>query len=366
MRYSDEFRNERLVKKAAGRIRQSAPPGIFKIMEVCGTHTQSFFRFGLDQLLPANLEFIAGPGCPVCVSPQDYIDRAIAYTHCPETCVLTFGDMLRVPGTLSSLDNERSKGHPVHVVYSPLDALTFAIRHPSVKVVFLAVGFETTACTIAQTVLLAERQKLKNLFFFSSLKTIPAAMRMLLADAALGISAFLCPGHVSAIIGTKPYEFIPQRFGIGCCVAGFEPLDILEGIYLLVRQIVDSKPKVENQYARVVTRNGNASAQACIRRVFVPRDALWRGLGVIPASGLALRPKFEQFDAAHALPVRLKKHKPDARQKLCRCGEVIKGLIRPDECALFRKSCTPVNPWGPCMVSSEGACNAYYTYRHRR
>ena len=364
MKYIDEFRQASLVKKVAGRIKDIAPGRRVKIMEVCGTHTQSFFRFGLDKLLPPSLEFIAGPGCPVCVCAQDYIDRAIAYAQAPGTCVLTFGDMLRVPGTVSSLEAQRASGARVLVVYSALDALSYAAGHPEENIIFLAVGFETTACTIAQTVLLAREEKIKNLFFLSSLKTMPAAMKALLEDPRLGISAFLCPGHVSAIIGTKPYEFIPRRYHIGCCVAGFEPLDILEGIYLLLLQMARRKPVVDNQYRRVVKAGGNVRAQETLRAVFSAGSARWRGLGIIPGSGLALKGRFGRFDAEKALPLKFRKYAPGRKQKLCRCPDVIKGRIRPDECRLFGKTCSPQDPYGPCMVSSEGACNAYYKY-HR-
>jgi hydrogenase expression/formation protein HypD len=365
MKYIDEFRNAGRVNRVAACIRELAPARQIKIMEVCGTHTQSFFRFGLDRLLPEQLEFISGPGCPVCVSSQEYIDRAIFYAQAPDVTVLTFGDMLRVPGTASSLEREKARGARVYIVYSPLDALSYAARHRREKVIFLAVGFETTACTIAQAVIAAQKDKMKNIFFLPSLKTIPSAMKMLLHDRKLGISAFLCPGHVSAIIGMRPYAFIPRQYKIGCCIAGFEPLDILEGIYLLVRQIVHHRPAVENQYSRVVTGNGNVRAQKSISTVFTETSSPWRGLGIIPKSGLALKRQFARFDAQQALPVTFKHRPATAKQKLCRCGAVIKGLLKPDACPLFRKSCTPENAYGPCMVSSEGACNTYFRYRLR-
>ena len=362
MRYIDEFRKLNLIQRAAEAIRKITPEYGINIMEVCGTHTQNFFRFGLDKLLPGNLKFIAGPGCPVCVSAQEYIDKAIAYTQKDKVIVLTFGDMLRVPGTHSSLEKERAKTGNVLVVYSALDAITLARKKPRNKIIFLAVGFETTACTIGLSIMEAEKEKLHNLFFFSSLKTIPAAMNYLLEDKRLNLSGFLCPGHVSAIIGIRPYEFIPKKYGISCCVAGFEPLDILEGIYFIVRQIIKKKPRVENQYKRVVTRAGNLGAQRVIAAVFQESDASWRGLGEIPKSGLKLKKRFLEFDAEEIMPLKIKHRACDSKQKLCRCGQVIKGLITPDECALFRKGCSPENPYGPCMVSIEGTCNAYYKY----
>ncbi|RKY32333.1 MAG: hydrogenase formation protein HypD [Candidatus Omnitrophota bacterium] len=370
MRYIDEFRNKRLIKKIAEKIKSLAPMTTLNIMEVCGTHTQNFYRFGLDKLLPSNIKFISGPGCPVCVSPSNYIDSALQLAHNQNVIITTFGDMLRVPGRETSLEKIRSKTGNIRIVYSALDALIIAKQNPGKKVVFLAVGFETTAPTIAQTILLAEREKLKNLYFYSSLRLIPAAMEFLLKDKRLKISGFLCPGHVCAIIGTKPYEFIPKRYKIGCCVAGFEPLDILEGIYFLLRQIVGNKPRVQNQYSRIVTKGGNLRAQRIISRVFKIQDAYWRGLGKIRYSGLGIKREFSQFDAARHFSVSSQfslsgrqRGVLSFQQKKCRCGEVLKGLITPDKCALFARGCHPDNPLGPCMVSSEGTCSAYYKYR---
>ncbi|MDD5155025.1 MAG: hydrogenase formation protein HypD [Candidatus Omnitrophica bacterium] len=362
MKYIDEFRKANLIHRAAAAIREMTPGYGINIMEVCGTHTQNFFRFGLDKLLPGNLNFIAGPGCPVCVSSQEYIDKAIAYARQGNTIVVTFGDMLRVPGTTSTLEKERAGKGNVLVAYSALDALALARKKPEHKIVFLAVGFETTASTIALSIMEAKKEKLRNLLFFPSLKTIPSAMSYLLRDKRLNLSGFLCPGHVSAIIGTKPYEFAPEKYGVGCCVAGFEPLDILEGIYFLVRQIVNKKALVENQYSRVVTRTGNFKAQRVISAVFRESDDVWRGLGRIPGSGLKLKNDFLEFDAEKVMPLKIKHVGLSQKQKLCRCGQVIKGLITPDECPLFRKICSPENPYGPCMVSIEGTCNAYYKY----
>jgi len=362
MRYIDEFRKISLIHNASDAIRKIAPGDQISIMEVCGTHTQNFFRFGLDKLLPRNLKFIAGPGCPVCVSSQEYIDKAIAYTQDENNIVLTFGDMLRVPGTHSTLEKERAKKGNVLVVYSALDALTFARKNPHHKIIFLAVGFETTASTIGLSVMQAKKEKLRNLFFFPSLKTIPSAMNYLVQDKRLRLSGFLCPGHVSTIIGTQAYEFIPRKYGLSCCVAGFEPLDILEGIYFIIRQIVKKKPCVDNQYKRVVKRYGNLKAQMVISAVFKKSDILWRGLGKIPGSGLKLKNRFLEFDAEKAIPLKMKPQAANPKQKLCCCGQVIKGLINPDECSLFGKICSPENPYGPCMVSIEGACNAYYKY----
>jgi len=363
VKYIDEFRNKNLIKKASRKIEESAPAQSIKIMEVCGTHTQSFFRFGLDRLLPKQIRLIAGPGCPVCVSSQGYIDNCLRLAQDKDVIILTFGDMLRVPGSRSTLEKERARFGNVQVLYSPAQALKIAQRHPKKKVVFLAVGFETTAPTIALTIIAAKKKRLKNLFFYSSLKLIPPAMDYLLQDERLNLDGFLCPGHVSAIIGTKSYEFIPKRYKIGCCVAGFEPLDILEGIYILLKQILKRQSKVENQYMRVVTKNGNSRAQKIIKRVFKTTDASWRGLGEIPGSGLKIRDEFSKLDAEKFFSLHWSRATSHGPRKRCKCGDVLKGLIRPNQCPLFKVICRPDNPIGPCMVSSEGACSAYYKYR---
>jgi hydrogenase expression/formation protein HypD len=331
-------------------------------MEVCGTHTQSFFRFGLDKLIPETVRLIAGPGCPVCVSSQDYIDKAIAYSKLKNTIIATFGDMLRVPGSSSSLEKEKANGAHVRIVYSCLDSIRIAKANPSKKVIFLAVGFETTIPTIALTILRAQKEGIKNLSFFTALKTMPYAMEYLLKDPKLNISGFLCPGHVSAIIGVKSYQVIAKKHRIACCVCGFEPLDIIEGVYILLKQIVNHRPEVANEYLRVVTKDGNIKAQRIISRVFKNSDASWRGLGIIPHSGLKIKASFKDFDSEVIYPLKLRIKKQEAKQRLCRCGEVLKGIITPQECPLFKKVCTPYNPYGPCMVSPEGSCNSYYKY----
>jgi hydrogenase expression/formation protein HypD len=363
MKYIDEFRDIKLVRKVSAKIKEVMPQHKINIMEVCGTHTMSFFRFGLDELIPPNLKLIAGPGCPVCVSPQEYIDNAIKLAQDKNNIILTFGDMLRVPGNETTLEKERVKYGNVKTVYSPLDALSFARSNPRKKIIFLAVGFETTAPGIALTLARAKKEKIKNLVFYSSLKLITPAMEYLVQDKRLQIAGFLCPGHVSCIIGTKSYEFIPQKYKIGCCITGFEPLDILEGLYFLIQQIVDKKPRVQNQYMRAVTRGGNVKAKNIIFDVFRAKNSSWRGLGIIPKSGLKLRDGFARFDAEKIFSI---SHKPKAisqKLKKCRCGDVLKGLIFPKDCPLFSKNCNPDHPIGPCMVSSEGACNAYYKYR---
>mgnify|MGYP001605535656 CR=1 FL=1 len=363
MRYIDEFRNINLIKKVAEKIKAVLPRHNINIMEVCGTHTQSFFRFGLDELIPSNLKLIAGPGCPVCVSPQEYIDNAIKLTQYKDNIILTFGDMLRIPGTRSTLEKERSKKGNVKVVYSALDALAFARQNPSKKIIFLAVGFETTAPTIALSIIRAKKENIRNLFFYSSLKLIPPAMDYLVKDKRLNLSGFLCPGHVSCVIGTKSYEFIPQKYKIGCCITGFEPLDILEGIYFLIQQIINNKPCVQNQYMRVVTPQGNLKAKNKIFDVFKVCNASWRGLGEIPQSGLKIKNEFSQFDAEKKFSFNYELRVTSYELRKCRCGDILKGLISPKDCPLFLKACKPEHPIGPCMVSSEGACNAYYKYK---
>ena len=366
MKYIDEFRNVGLIKKLSQKIRAIVPGNNINIMEVCGTHTQGFFRFGLDKLLPRNLKLISGPGCPVCVSPQSYIDNAIKLAQHKGNIILTFGDMLRVPGTRSTLEKERAERGNVKIVYSAMDTILFARRNPDKKIIFLAVGFETTAPTIALSIIQAKKERLKNLYFYSSLKLITPAMEYLTKDKRLNLSGFLCPGHVSCIIGTDSYEFIPEKYKIGCCVTGFEPLDILEGIYFLIRQIRDNKPRVENQYIRAVTRGGNRKAKNTIFKVFEIRNSSWRGLGEIRQSGLKIKKSFSDFDAEEALSISDKYPAPGGKLARCRCGDVLKGLISPKDCPLFSKFCKPDEPIGPCMVSSEGACNAYYKYRRQQ
>lgn len=363
MKYINEFRSVSLAKKLIRKIKGITPQGKINFMEVCGTHTQSFHRFGLDKLLPSNIRLIAGPGCPVCVSSQEYIDNAIMLAQQKNAVILTFGDMLRIPGSRSTLEKEKAKYGNVRVVYSALECLKVAKQNPDKKIIFLAIGFETTAPTIALTITAAKNACLKNLFFFSSMKLIPPAMDYLAKDKRLKLNGFLCPGHVSSIIGIKPYEFIPKKYGIGCCVSGFEPLDILEGIYMLLTQIKKNRPIVDNQYNRVVLARGNLKAQHIIKSIFKTGDAYWRGLGRIPHSGLKIKNEFSMFDIEKIYPVSEKGKAADKIQKKCRCADILKGLISPLECALFYKACSPENPIGPCMVSAEGACNAYYKYR---
>ena len=362
MRYVDEYRNKKLIRQTVRYIEEIMPESEVRFMEVCGTHTQNFLRFGLDKLLPGQLKLISGPGCPVCVSTQEYIDKAIAYAEIKDVIISTYGDMLGVPGSASSLARASSEGADVRVLYSALDNIKLAKENSAKRIVFLAVGFETTAPTVALTLLAAQREKIKNLFFFSSLRLIPPAMAALVSDRRLRLQGFLCPGHVSTIIGMRPYAFIPREFKIGCCIAGFEPLDILQGLYFLLIQVRQGRALVKNQYRRVVKPAGNLKAKALIGRVFEPADASWRGLGKIPRSGLKIKKRFARFDAEKALPVKTRHYNISDKQKQCRCADVLKGLILPKACVFFSRRCRPESPLGPCMVSREGSCNLYYRY----
>ncbi|MRR58362.1 MAG: hydrogenase formation protein HypD [Deltaproteobacteria bacterium] len=357
----DEFRNRELVRGLAELIARLAEgwdkPLAF--MEVCGTHTMSIYQFGLRSLLPAGVQLISGPGCPVCVTPVGYVDRAVAYARQPGTIIATFGDMLRVPGSTSSLMQERALGADIRIVYSPLDALALAGKNPEKRVIFLGVGFETTAPTIAGTILSAASRGVDNFFILAAHKVIPLPMSILSDDPELVIDGYLCPAHVSAIIGAEAYRFLAEEHGVPCVVTGFEPADILQGVAMLVKQVVEGRSTVENQYRRFVLPEGNPKAKELLTRVFVPSDAAWRGLGVIPGSGLAIAPEFARFDAEKVLPVTVEEpREPEG----CCCGEVLKGKITPFDCPLFGTACTPEQPVGACMVSSEGSCAAAYKY----
>jgi len=331
-------------------------------MEVCGTHTMAVSRSGLRSLLPDNVRLVSGPGCPVCVTDTNYIDAAIELARRPGVVVATFGDLVRVPGSESSLERERAAGAQVRVVYSPADALTLARQNLDKQVVFLGVGFETTAPTVAWTIKKAAEEGLANYTVLCAHKTMPHAMEALLKDQEVKIDGFICPGHVSVITGAQLYRFIPEKYGIPSVVAGFEPGDVLQCVVMLLEQIVAGKATVEVQYTRSVDEHGNPAAQRLLAEIFEESDAGWRGIGVIPRSGLAMRPEFARWDAAkaHAIQFRDAKQHPG-----CRCGDVLRGVIRPTQCKLFAKACTPTNPFGPCMVSSEGACAAAYKYERK-
>jgi hydrogenase expression/formation protein HypD len=330
-----------------------------RLMEVCGTHTMAAFRSGLRQLLPDRVRLVSGPGCPVCVTDPSYLDAAIDLCGRPGVVIATFGDLVRVPGTDSSLEQERAAGASVRIVYSPSDALVLARECPSKKVVFLGVGFETTAPTVAWAIWRAARDGVQNFFVLCAHKTMPRAMDALLRDKETKIDGFLCPGHVSVITGAQIYRFICERYRIPCVVSGFEAWDILKSAEMLLRQLAEGRAEVENEYSRSVSEHGNVAAQRLMEDVFEPCNAVWRGIGDIAGSGLAIRDKYERFDAAKALGVQF----PQARvNPLCACGSVLRGVTSPPECRLFGRPCSPAHPIGPCMVSGEGVCAAYYKY----
>ena len=328
-------------------------------MEVCGTHTMAISRYGLRQLIPENINLISGPGCPVCVTSASDIDLIIEISRQYDVSVFTFGDMFRVPGTESSLYNERSRGRDIKICYSPADVLNFAKNNPDKKVIFIAIGFETTIPLTSVIVKRAYKENIDNFFIYNIHKLVPEALELLLVDKEVKIDAFLCPGHVSAIIGSKPYLFIARDYHIPCVISGFEPLDILESIGMIAKQVKEGRSKVEIQYKRVVREEGNPTAVKSIYEVFEKSDSTWRGLGNIPESGLKLKEKFLKFDAKSNFPVKeINSREPPG----CECGNVLKGIKKPTECKLFLKVCRPENPVGPCMVSSEGSCAAYYKY----
>ena len=363
MNYIDGFRNPAVaaefVRRIAAQGRELAARGRgVHIMEVCGSHTMAIGRYGLRALLPENVALISGPGCPVCVTDPGYIDAAVALAMRGAT-VVTFGDMVRVPGSTTNLAACRAAGGDVRVCYSPALALDLAKANPAREVVFLAVGFETTTAPVVSLVEEARRAGVRNLSLLTAFKLVPPALYALVADPELKIDAFLCPAHVSAVIGAKAYGTFAAEHRVPCVIAGFEPLDILYGVNGILAQVLAGESRVENQYARVVRLEGNLKAQERIAHYLEPVDAPWRGIGVLPASGLGLRPEFAEYDAARKFGVAVGGGHQHAG---CRCGDVIKGKIRPPMCALFSKVCTPDNPIGPCMVSAEGTCAAYFKY----
>jgi hydrogenase expression/formation protein HypD len=345
------------IDELAGRIHRDV-----RLMEVCGTHTMVAFRTGLRQLLPANVKLISGPGCPVCVTDTNYIDAAIGLCRRPNVIVATFGDLMRVPGSESSLERERAAGAHVRIVYSPTDALVLAREYPGKSVVFLGIGFETTAPAVAWSIVRAAQDGLTNFSVLCALKTMPEALEALLRDPAIQIDGLICPGHVSVITGAAMYRFIGERYGIPCVVTGFEAWDMLKAISLLLQQRLDGRAVVEVEYSRSVNEQGNTAAQRLLHKVFEPCDTSWRGMGTIAKSGLSIRQKYARFDAARTLEVPFgEAHVP----KGCRCGDVLRGVLTPPECGLFGRICSPGHPLGPCMVSSEGVCAAWYKYEKR-
>jgi hydrogenase expression/formation protein HypD len=358
VKYVNEYRDPELGKKLLERIRnRSRKPT--RLMEFCGGHTVAILKHGLRQLLPANIQMLSGPGCPVCVTAAADLDKAIALGHLPGVIIASFGDMVRVPGSRASLQQARGEGADVRIVYSAQDALTIARDNPDKSVVFIGIGFETTAPTIAASILQAEQEKIKNYYVLSLHKVCPPIMKAILDLGEVRLDGIICPGHVSAIIGSRPYQFIAADYHIACAVSGFEPVDILLAVDRLVEQIESGRPQVEIAYRRSVRPEGNTTALRLMETVFEIGVANWRGIGAVPASGLQLKVKYQQFDAEKNFTIDTG---PAHEPKGCICGAILRGVSTPKECKLFHRTCTPEHPVGPCMVSAEGSCAAYYQY----
>ena len=352
------FKDPKLARGLIETIHRLAPEHA-TLMEVCGTHTVAIARNGIRDLMPEGLRLASGPGCPVCVTCNRDIDTVIALARIPNVTITTFGDMTRVPGSTSSLLAEQAAGRSVEIVYSPLDALAFAKAHPEREVVFVGVGFETTTPLVAMAIKRAKAMGLSNFTVFAAHKNMPGALELLVGDPTLELDALILPGHVSTIIGAEPYRFLAEKYGIPGVITGFEPVDVLQGIAMLVRQLHEGRAEIEFAYARGVMPEGNPVALAAIDEVFETCTATWRGLGDIPGSGYRIRDEFANFDAVRRFEPDVE---PTRDPKGCRCGDVLRARIAPNECPLFRTVCTPENPVGPCMVSSEGSCAAYYRY----
>jgi hydrogenase expression/formation protein HypD len=364
MKYADEFRDRdkaaallRAIEAVAGEIRPAKP---LQIMEVCGGHTHAIFRYGIEAMLPDAVELVHGPGCPVCVLPMGRVDDCIAIAAQPGVILATFGDAMRVPGSHGSLMQAKANGADIRMVYSPTDALAIARNNPEREVVFFGLGFETTMPSTALTVLEAERDAISNFSVFCNHITIVPTLKAILDSPDLRIDGFVGPGHVSMVIGSAPYEFIARQYRKPLVISGFEPLDLLQSVWMVLRQIAHGRAEIENQYARVVASGGNAAAQRAIDAVYEPREHFeWRGLGSIDYSGVRFRAEYARFDAERRFVV------PGVRvtdPAACQCGEVLKGALKPQQCRVFGTACTPETPMGALMVSSEGACAAYYRY----
>ncbi|RMG34992.1 MAG: hydrogenase formation protein HypD [Gammaproteobacteria bacterium] len=366
MKYVDEFRDpakaRALVKEITALYEKipAAHQGPLQLMEFCGGHTHTIFRYGIEQLLPDWIELVHGPGCPVCVLPMGRVDDCVALAERPDVIFTTFGDAMRVPGSKKSLLQAKAEGADVRMVYSPMDALQLAKKHPDRQVIFFALGFETTMPSTALTVLQAEREGIENFSLFCNHITTVPTIKAILDSPDMRIDGFLAPGHVSMVVGEQPFQFVAQHYHRPIVITGFEPLDILQSIWMLLRQMADGRCEVENQYARVVASRGNTAGLQAIAQVFELREFFeWRGLGSIDHSGVRMRPEYARFDAEQKFSV------PNLRitdPKSCQCGEVLKGAIRPWQCKVFGTGCTPETPMGALMVSSEGACAAYYNF----
>ncbi len=358
MKFVSEYRDSELGKRLIDRIHHRSTKPI-RLMEFCGGHTVAIFKHGIRQLLPKTIEMLSGPGCPICVTANIDLDKAIALAHLPNVIIITFGDMLRVPGSHSSLQLAKAEGSDIRIVYSAQDAVYIARDNPDKSVIFIGIGFETTAPTIAASILQAEEEGVNNYHILCLHKLCPPIMKALLDLGEVRLNGIICPGHVSAIIGSYPYQFIPDDYGIACVVSGFEPLDILLSIDMLVNQIETEQYKVEIAYRRGVKPEGNKQATQLLNTVFEVSEANWRGIGVVPLSGLRLRKRYERFDAERKFDIN---PGPSSEAKGCLCGSVLRGVSTPLDCKLFRRSCTPEHPVGPCMVSAEGSCATYYHY----
>ncbi|MBA3007311.1 MAG: hydrogenase formation protein HypD [Proteobacteria bacterium] len=359
MKYVDEFRNPELTTQLLHEL-TAATTKPFRVMEVCGTHTMAIFRSGLRAMLPPDIELISGPGCPVCVTSASHIDAFLQMAELPGTQLAVFGDLFRVPGSNgTTLAHARARGAKIDVVYSPMDGLELARQNPAEQVIFPGIGFETTTPGIAATILAARQQNIDNFMVFSTHKTMLPPLMALLGDPALAIDGLLCPGHVSSIIGAAAYQPLAEENHLSCVVGGFEPTDILQALILMARQISEGRAEVENAYTRAVTWEGNARARTMVAKIFEPVDMEWRGLGLIKGSGLAIREEYTQFDAQSRLSITV----PESKEPPgCLCGQILKGMTTPPVCPLFGRRCTPGTPIGPCMVSSEGTCSAWFTY----
>jgi hydrogenase expression/formation protein HypD len=358
VKYITEFRGSELAEGLISRIRHSSKKPA-RFMEFCGGHTVTIFRYGIRQVLPETIEMVSGPGCPICVTANADLDKAIALAKVPGVIIATFGDMLKVPGSRSSLQRAKAEGAEVYTVYSTMDALKAAKDNPDRSVVFLGIGFETTAPTVAASVLQAEEQGMENYYVLSLHKLCPPVIRALLDAGEVKLQGLVCPGHVSTIIGSHPWEFIAKEYGIPCAVSGFEPLDILQSVDMLVEQVENGQSKVEIAYKRGVRPEGNQQAIRLMEQVFEPAPAWWRGIGEVAGSGLKLREKYKRFDAEANFEF---KPGPTLEPAGCICGDILRGVKTPADCPLFARTCMPESPVGPCMVSSEGSCSAYYSY----
>lgn len=360
MKFIDEFRNKDIAQGLIRRIFEVSVRPI-NLMEVCGTHTVSFFRYGIREMLPKHIRLLSGPGCPVCVTPNQDIDLAIALSRRDDVLLATFGDMMRVPGSTSSLQREKAEGGDIRMVYSPLEVLRLAKENPGKNVVFLAVGFETTSPAIAATLLQAHSEGVQNLYFLNTQKRVPPALRALLQSEKVQIHGFILPGHVCTILGREPFEFIAREFKRPAVIAGFEPLDLLQALWMLVNQVEKEQPSVEIQYTRVVRDEGNPVARSKMEQAFQQDQAMWRGLGWIPGSGCRLKDPFSSMDARR-IEVDVE---PSREHPGCLCGEILQAVRTPPECPLFKTVCNPDHPVGPCMVSIEGACFTHFKYQQK-